>query len=160
MKKYILLLVVLLIAGVASAQVLTLNSAETLSVPTATKLDLNLIQIDAEKQTIGVRYRFMDAGGHYISEAGNPEIFRWWYCTDRAPELAANCTELHNPYWGCTGVGTGENLDPGTTCFTDTFRFAVREQDVGTPIGKGLRALIWNKMKKSVLTGTNDATLP
>jgi len=44
------------------------------------------------------------------------------------------------------------------TCFTDVFTFQIRAQDVGTPIGVGLRTLIWNRMKQDILTGGNDGS--
>jgi hypothetical protein len=44
------------------------------------------------------------------------------------------------------------------TDFDDVFGFIVRQQDVGTKIGVGLRALIWNKFKSEVLTAGNDGT--
>jgi len=31
--------------------------------------------------------------------------------------------------------------------FTDVFGFIIRAQDVGTPIGPGLKQLVWNKLK-------------
>jgi len=31
--------------------------------------------------------------------------------------------------------------------FTDVFGFLIRAQDVGTPIGQGLKQLVWNKLK-------------
>lgn len=146
-------------AGIGYAQVLTLNSTETLAVPTAAKLALDVVSINVQEKTVKVEYRFLTAGDiNILTPTGN--ITRTWYCVDRDAQLAANCTGLHTPYWGCTGVGTGENLDPGSTCFTDTFSFVIRTQDVGTMLGKGLRALIWSKMRPDVLTGSNNATLP
>ena len=44
------------------------------------------------------------------------------------------------------------------SCFTDVFSFQIRQQDVDTSIGAGLRTLIWNQMKADVLTGGNDGT--
>jgi len=43
-------------------------------------------------------------------------------------------------------------------CFSDVFTFQVREVDVGTSIGHGLRTLIWNKMRPDILTGANNGT--
>lgn len=40
-------------------------------------------------------------------------------------------------------------------CFDDVFSFQVRAQDVGTPIGAGLRKLLWNKFKQEIIP-TND----
>ena len=160
MKKLLLALMIVLMAGVVNAQVLTLNSTETLAVPTAAKLDLRTVTIDVTNQSVSVVYTFLDASNKIIPIAGSSLYNRTWECRNRNPQLVANCVGVNNPYTGCTGVGTGSGLDPGSTCFTDTFSFVIRTQDVGTPIGKGLRALIWSKMRPDVLTGANNATLP
>ena len=45
------------------------------------------------------------------------------------------------------------------TDFSDVFGFLMRcPQDGGVKIGVGLRTLIWNKVKASILTGGNDGT--
>ena len=134
MKYFILtLLMLVLFSGVGNSQVLTLNSPETLAVPTATKLELKKINIDIGSKTIAVIYRFLDSTGKPIPISDSSVTDRIWRCTDS---------------------------DPESLCFTDTFSFVIRTQDVGTPIGKGLRALIWSKMRADVLTGSNNATLP
>lgn len=160
MKKVLLGIIVLLFTSTAYGQVLILNSPETLAVPTADKLFLKQVQIDVQGQSIMVMYQFLDVENKAIPMSGTATTNRTWYCVNRPAQLVENCVAEFDPYLGCTGPGTGANLDPGSTCFTDTFSFAIRSQDVGVQIGKGLRALIWNKMRPSVLTGTNDATLP
>lgn len=160
MKKVLFAIIVLLFTSTAYAQVLTLNSPETLAVPTSDKLFLKQVQIDVQAQSIRVMYQFLDAENKPIPEPGTAEVNRFWYCVERPAQLVENCTELHKPYWGCTGLGTGEDLDPGSTCFSTTFGYAIKGGDVGIQVGKGLRALLWNKMRPSVLTGTNNATLP
>lgn len=160
MKKIIFgWLMVFVFAGITNAQVLTLNSTETLAVPTAAKLALDTVTIEVQNKTVKVDYRFLTATDITIIQP-NGQSVRSWYCTDRDPQLAANCTGVGTPYKCCTGVGTGTNCDPGSTCFSDTFGFVIRTQDAGTSIGKGLRALIWSKMRPDVLTGANNATLP
>lgn len=159
-KLFIALFLVLFLASVASAQVLTLNSAETLAVPVATKLDLRNINIDVTSKLVTVTYRFLGADNNPIPTPGSSQVNRVWQCQDIPAQLAANCTGVGAPYAGCTGVGTGTGLFAGDTCFTDTFAFVIRTEDVGTMLGKGLRALIWAKMRPAVLTGTNNATLP
>ena len=153
------MVIVLMWAGALSAQVLTLNSPEALAVPTATQLDLRNINIDVTNKAVMVTYRFLDAAGQTILDVGGNRD-RVWSCRDISAHLAATCTDVGVPYPGCTGAGTGEDLYAGDTCFTDTFSFAIRTQDVGTMLGKGLRALIWSKMRPDVLTGTNNAVLP
>ena len=164
MKKLILMITMLVvfISSLALAQVLTLNSAETLAVPTATKLDLRNINIDVTNKTVNVTYRFIAESGEVIPVlgGGRTQVDRLWQCRDYAAQDVAQCASVGVPYPGCTGPGTGVGLDPGSTCFADTFAFAIRTQDVGVQIGKGLRALIWAKMRPSVLTGANNATLP
>jgi tetrahydromethanopterin S-methyltransferase subunit D len=165
-KLFLALLMVLVFCGAGYGQVLTLNSAETLAVPTATKLDLRNINIDVTNKLVTVTYRFIDAGGADIPMAGSGGLNRTWTCrdTDAIPAFnVATCTGAGVPDPCCTGVGTGTGCYAGAaaqTCFTDTFSFVMRTQDVGTQIGKGLRALIWSKMRPAVLTGTNNATLP
>lgn len=160
MKRILLAMAIVLVAVSAQAQVLTLNTPETLAVPTAPKLFLKEVNINVQDQTVKVVYQFMTEDNQPIPMPRTSIVDRAWYCSNRAAQLAENCTGLHEPYFGCTGVGIGENLDPGSTCFSDTFGFAVRSQDVGVQIGKGLRALIWSKMRPDILTGTNNATLP
>ena len=161
MRKIALaVLMVLVFCGVSYGQVLTLNSAETLAVPTATKLDLRNINIDVTNKLVTVTYRFLAADNGPIPLSSGGQVNRTWECRDIPAQLAANCTGAGEPYPGCTGAGTGTGLYAGDTCFTDTFSFVMRTQDVGTQIGKGLRALIWSKMRPSVLTGANNATLP
>lgn len=164
MKSIVLVVILtalILLPVVAMAQVLTLNSPETLSVPTATKLNLRSINIEVANQRVEVIYRFVGSDGVDIPVAGSSGLLdRKWTCVNRTAELAADCIAVGEPYSGCTGLGTGTGLDAGSTCFTDTFSFAIRTQDVGTPIGKGLRTLIWSKMRPNVLTGANNAPLP
>lgn len=146
--------------GIGNAQVLILNSTETLAVPTAAKLDLRNININVTNKTITVTYRFLSSGDIAIPIPGGDTFNRTWTCFDRDAELVANCTGVGIPYPCCTGVGTGTGCNPGSTCFTDTFSYVIKGTDNGTVLGKGLRALIWNKMRPDVLTGTNNATLP
>jgi hypothetical protein len=168
MKKLILaLLMVLAFTSMGYSQVLTLNSSETLAVPTATKLDLRIISIDITSQRLTVTYRFLTADNSPIQVVGGGGNYdRTWVCQniDAVPAFnPATCTGIGTPNKCCTGVGTGTGCFAGTpavTCFTDTFSFVMRTQDVGTMIGKGLRALIWSKMRSDVLTGSNNATLP
>lgn len=160
-KIFLVLFFLLAFTSVGQGQVLTLDSPEILAVPTATKLNLKQINIDIANNMVEVIYRFVDLEGRDIPITGiSGSLDRRWVCRDIPAQLAENCTGVGEPYVGCTGVGTGTGLNPGSTCFKDTFSFVIRTQDAGTPIGKGLRALIWNKMRKDVLTGTNNAVLP
>ena len=119
-----------------------------------------------EHTDISVKFRYRDSTGEVVDVIAIPACTRcnirrgWvtWTCREREEELVANCTDVDEPYGGCTGVGTGSNLDPGDSCFTDIFTFQIRQQDVNTSIGIGLRTLIWNEMKHDVLTGANEGT--
>ena len=154
------------LAGPSYGQVLTLNAPEALAVPTATKLDIRHIDINITDKTVTVTYRFLDEGGGPIPAANSNRVNRTWSCRDIPAVPAfdpATCTDVDMPDPCCTGLGTGEGCyegRPADTCFTDTFSFVIRTQDVGTMLGKGLRALIWSKMRPDVLTGTNNAVLP
>jgi hypothetical protein len=160
MKKMLMTIVLILGLAVSSyAQVLDLNTPEALAVPTATKLDLRTINIDVSNKAVLVTYRFLAADGGPIPAPGSA-VDRTWQCRDIAAFDTARCTAAGVPDACCTGVGTGTGCYAGDTCFTDTFSFVIRTQDAGTPIGKGLRALIWSKMRPAVLTGSNNATLP
>lgn len=125
-----ILILVCLFLGVSfvSAQVLNLNSPESLASPVATKLDLRNINIDVTNKLVTVTYRFLAADDKAIPKTGGGQVDRVWECRD--------------------------------ACFDDTFSFVIRTQDAGTSIGKGLRALIWSKMRPAILTGANNATLP
>jgi hypothetical protein len=167
MKKLVLAICMMLVFyGIGYAQVLNLNSAETLSVPTATKIELRNINIDVTRKTITVTYRFLNDNSKPIQTIESGAVDRTWRCWDADAVPAFDpltCTGAGVPNRCCTGAGTGTGCFEGTaaiTCFTDTFSFVIRTQDAGTPIGKGLRALIWSKMRPDVLTGANNATLP
>ena len=167
MKKFLCsFFLILAIATVANGQVLTLDSPEALAVPTATKLDLRNINIDVRSKMVTVTYRFVSEADNPIPVQTTNQVDRTWTCrdTDAVPAFdVATCTGVGVPRACCTGVGTGTGCFEGTpadTCFTDTFSFNIRSQDVGVAIGKGLRALIWSKMRPAVLTGANNATLP
>lgn len=67
------------------------------------------------------------------------------------------CVDVNDPWPCCTGPGTGD-CDESNPEFSNIFLFQIRSQDVGTPIGRGLRNLIWHRMKDDVLTEGNDGS--
>lgn len=138
MKKIVFLIAGLsIIAGLVFAETITLNSNETFS-KVATQIKFRSVTIDNDAKTLKVRYSWRDADGNNITPAAGGHIMTWT-CADSAD----------NP-------DTPE--DETDTCFSDTFGFAIRSQDVGTKLGIGLRTLIWSKMKQDVLTAGNDGT--
>lgn len=161
MKTFIIALSILafaLISVPAFADRVVLNSIEALTPATGAKMDWEITGIRPASKFLGVRYRWLDADNTPIQLAGSSSTWRTWTCVDRAAQLAADCTGEGEPYLGCTGVGTGENLDPGETCFTGVFGFAIRSQDVGTTLGAGLKTLLWNKFRQDVLSSGNNGT--
>jgi len=165
MKKLIVLLVFigLLIPVLAISDSITLTSPETLQVPTSQKLDWYIDRIDASAKLLRVAYRWRGSSGEVIS-LGTRNPWMTWDCRNR-PAIPAfdvgTCLDVADPHPCCTGLGTGSGCPAGTpadTCFSDVFGFTIRTQDVGTGIGVGLRTLIWNKMRQSILTGANNGT--
>ena len=141
----------------AYADSVTLTTPETLATPQATKLDWYIDLIDAREKMLVVKYRWRDATGTIIKRAALGQTWESWACRDlEVPGENVACTGAGTPTPCCTGVGTGTCDDMLDTCFTDVFGFRVRQQDVGTAIGVGLRQLIWNKFKQTILSGGND----
>ena len=143
-KEFISIVLVILLSGVSYAGVrIDLNSNESLSVPTAVAMEWRKVDIDIEAKSVTIIYRWIDADGDRIvlrSDSRSPDLR--WYCQDIPQRI--------NPI--------DNTVIPAVTCFTDTFGFSIRAQDVGTTIGVGLRNLLWNKMKPEILTGGNDGT--
>lgn len=126
MKYSVCVLVVMLIAGVALADTLTLNSAETLTPESSQKLSWEIVRINAQEKVLTVKYQWLDASDTPVYT--RPGGVLYWDCRD----------------------------DGSSTCFSDVFGFVIRSGDVGTKIGAGLRTLIWNKMKADVLKVANN----
>lgn len=161
MKKILFTLIFLItVIGFVWADSITLTSPETLSTPTSQKIGRWYISyISAFSKTLQVRYYWEDSNGSPISLEGNRDAWQTWSCQDiEVGGENADCTALGEPHPCCTDVGTGTCDDMSDTCFTDVFSFEIRQQDVGTGIGIGLRTLIWNQMKQDILTGGNDGT--
>ena len=164
MKKALLVITLLLLAAsVVSADVIVLDTPESLSVPTAPRLVWDEIRINNQGKILRVFYHWENADGTQIrNTSGRTQNI--WRCFDRA-EIPAfdvgTCIDIDDPHPCCTGAGTGTGcpeLVPAVTCFTDTFGFTIRQVDVDTKLGLGLRALIWSKMKDDILTPGNDGT--
>lgn len=116
MKKLFLISTLILMPMIAVAQEASLSPSVSLSVPTATKLQLIGRYENFIDQTMVVYFRWLDSNGNPIYAAGTNGKF--------------------DNSWVCSGQ-----------CFTDIYGFVIRQQDVGTTLGKGTRALVINKMK-------------
>jgi hypothetical protein len=152
MKKVLLLVVlfVFFLTGFAYAQIGVLDKAVTLSVPTATKISIQKMEINPISKTMTVTYRWIAADGTVIRKDDSQFKDHIWSCRDIPAELAANCTAIGEPYAGCTGAGTGVGLFAGKLDYTDTFLSVIKSTQAGDALGKSLRNLILTKMKSSV----------
>jgi len=161
MKKVIvyLLSILFFLCGIAVADVIDLNQNEVINTPQSSKMEWEITRINASKQILQIKYRWLDSNGTPIRDASG-NVWKIWTCrniADSNPVSNSECTDVNTPDECCTGAGTG-NCDVVDTCFSDVFGFNIRSQDVGTSIGVGLRTLIWNKMKDDVLSGGNDGS--
>ena len=160
MKKIILVIALLIFLPFnVYADRIVLDNVEVLSTPNSTHLDWYVDKIDAGSKTLIVKYRWLDSNGDPIYLAGR-NLWHTWSVRDTADNpttVAAECLGVGDPWECCTGVGTGD-CDETITDFSDIFSFQVRQVDVGTPIGAGLRTLIWNKMKSEILTPGNSGS--
>ena len=127
-KKLLVTIAIILFSFNAFAFTLTLP--EPLTPPTATKLEVLKIQINENQKSLFVYYRFLSDTNEEIYVASGKTGTRMWACQD---------------------LDAVEGGAPASTCFTDTFSFVIRNQDVGKKIGTGLWQLIWSKMKPDVL---------
>ena len=162
MKKVLFSTIVLLVFALpAFADTIVLNDPEDLDTPTSSVLVWDEVRIENQGKRMRVIYHWENATGQQIMLANRRQQQVWW-CMDR-DEIPAqdplDCTDVGVPYECCTGAGTGTGCYGGQaaeTCFSDTFGFTIRTQDVGTKLGLGLRTLIWSKMRDDILTTGND----
>ena len=154
MKKVIVLVLLsLCLVSVAGADRLNLIVPETLEVPSSDKIDWRIVLIDNKQKKIVVEWQWLSDSGRPISLNGRDT--QRWECRDMTIEgTTAECTGNGTPYPCCTGVGTG-TCDNDETCFSDVFGFQIRAQDVGEPIGRGLRLLLYNQWRSRNLSGNS-----
>jgi len=158
-KVFPSILIAIMFCGVSIADTVLFTSPETIDTPTAVKMEWEVTKINASQQILKVGYRWLDTNSKPIRD-NDGRIYHVWTCRNKAdsnPLTDAECTALGVPDECCTGAGTGD-CDIVDTCFSDVFGFSIRQQDVGTSIGLGLRTLIWNQMKQDVLSGGNDGS--
>jgi hypothetical protein len=141
MKRFVLVIAALLFAGNALAFSVNFTKTETMTVNTSTQLK-GIIVLEDDRvgyESWYIEYYFVDANGEIIKPlVGAPNGKKTFYCQN-----------------------AGED-DPATpfderTCFNDTYRFAMRQQDVGKEIGVGFKTLAWSKAKHVILKVADNA---
>jgi len=136
-KTILVVFIVLFVSVSVLADTVDLTQMEDLQIPQANKLQVHKIEILLPHKLVVV---------HYIWQNDNNQIaitgkkMQRWLCRNT----------LDDPE--TTGV------DETDLCWDNIFLFSIRAQDVGTPIGKGLRDLLWNEMKQDILSGGNDGS--
>ena len=152
MKKLLLIpILIFALSGFCFADELVLDNDEVEVSPIAKSHIWEAANINLEKKEIVVRYTKINAAGQEIPMK-NGRTLRSWTCKntpDNPESVTADCLGEGDPWPLCTGVATCENDCKETDfdlCWTNVFMFSVRQQDVGTFIGRGLRNLIKNQM--------------
>ena len=160
MKKLIVVLLGLfMFPCLVLADSITLDSPETIVPLTWDRItDWSIERIDPAVDTLIVKYRRRNGEVIVFDSSCDRNGYKKWYCRNLSQGNNEDCTDVDVPWDCCTGVGTGTCPEAISTCFNDVFGFQIRQQDVGTGIGQGLKLLIWNTMKNDVLTGGNDGT--
>jgi len=115
---------------------INLNTAEALAPPTATWIEWKELHIDISSKIMQVKYVWHDDSGVIPV---NGQITQTWTIRN-IPDDPETPEDETNPE------------------FDNLFGFAIRAQDVGTKIGRGLQLLIWSRMKDDILTPGNDGT--
>ena len=160
MKKIILILSVLALPIFCLADDITLNQPENVTPTTFSKIaDWRISNAEEDKEELVITYRRKDASGNIIiNHETNRNGYMNWYCRNTYQGNNEDCIGPDDPWLCCDGPASGTCPEQVGTCFSDVFNFSIRTQDVGTSIGRGLKLLIWNRMKQDVLTGGNDGT--
>ena len=150
----------LLSLGMVQADTITLTAPQTLDPVQATKIKFIDFAVVNAEQTLIVHYQWMSANGTPIRDPDTFNATKTWVCRNIPAPSPDNlhCTGPGTPDACCTASGTGTCNVPIDTCFSDVFRFSVRAQDVGTPIGMGLRQLIWARMRQEIRAGGVDGS--
>lgn len=139
LRLLLLSLILLGFAVPALAQRVTLTNPETLAVPTATRLVWDRVEIRPAAQLLRITYHWEDSAGAHIPLGNTGRTAQTWICANRVDD-------------------PDTPQDETDTCFGDTFGFVIRSADVGTPLGRGLRQLLWSKMRPAVLSAGNTGT--
>ena len=142
MKTLIITLCILGLASFSYADTLTLTNPQTEVSPIATEVDWRNINLNIGNRdnVMTLQYFLLNAAGQRIP-MNNGAVRRTWTCRNIFDDPETQ-------------------QDETSTCWDDIFMFEIRTQDVGTPIGRGFRALIWNQMKNdpTVIDVGNDGT--
>jgi hypothetical protein len=148
------LALLLLGSSLAIADRINLNSPEALNQPSSQKVRWYVSLLDAHAKKMVITYQWLSEDGGAISLFGSET--QQWVCRDIViPGTNAGCIAAGNPNACCTGLGAG-TCDDDDLCFSDIFTTLIPAGAVGTPIGSGLRTLIFNRWKSDVLSPGND----
>ena len=160
MKRFILLIMaVVTLPTLGMAETIILNSPHEITPSTALGLEWKVETLNSESSQLVVKYRWRGAGSRILMDVGSDNKgWNTWNCVNTpVPGENSECVAEGDPYDCCSGEGTGTCDDMLDTCFSDIFGFEIRSQDVGTPLGQGLRTLIYNAWRDDVIPG-NDGT--
>jgi len=163
MKRIVILVLVavLIAATMIQAQVITLNTKETVAVPTVDKIQIKNVNIDINGKSIEITYRFLDATNNAIPKMDTMSSERKWKCFDKPAIDAGKCTGIGEPYECCTDVGKGNNCFTGDLCWTNSYSYIPKAEEADkSGIGGMFIKRIWDLFKVSILTAGNDGTLP
>jgi hypothetical protein len=158
-KLFIIIVMCFLLPIFSSAEELVLDTPKPISTPEISSYDWEAIIINRDDKTLVVRYNSLDSNGDKITFSNGRQL-KSYVCQNIPDDPGTDvndCVSEGEPYACCTGFGTG-NCDESDPCFDDIFGFEIRTQDVGTKIGIGLRNLIKNKFKNSVIGAGNDGS--
>ena len=149
-------IIIVMMAMPVMAESVVLDAPQEIASPTVSKMEWVVDDLDSEKKMIRVKYRWIQDNGLYVPIG--KKGWNYWICKNiETRGENALCVGEGDPWECCTGVGTGDCDGYDSECFSDIFGFQIREQDVGTSIGVGLRTLIWNRFKQDVLPTNNGS---
>ena len=143
MKQLIIIICILGLFGVAHADKLTLTNPQAEVSPIVVQVDWRNIGLNIANRdnVMTLHYFQLNAAGQRIPMT-NGKVRRTWMCRNIADDPETQ-------------------EDETSTCWSAVFMYLIRcPQDAGTPIGRGLRTLIWNQMKNdpTVIDPGNDGS--
>lgn len=157
MKRLLIVLALIAFPCISLAADLTLATPEKVSPQEYNKIKLGSFEVNFDEQTITYHYQLIAADGQAVPKKDGTTS-RTFVCFERAEQIAANCTENGVPYNGCTGAGTGENLLPAVTCFSEVYNRDPKEVGAGKNVGGAFRETLIKKVTSSILSAGNTAT--
>jgi hypothetical protein len=158
MKYFLIVLsIVTLLIPQAGAEIVVLDSPHQITPSEADNLEWEIVELNSTNKKLVVKWRWRDSGSRVLMDVGS-DRYGWntWTCENiEVPGENSECIDEGVPNECCTGYQEGSCDDMLDTCFSDIFGFEIRQQDVGTNIGIGLRTLIWNRWKQEELPNNN-----